>query len=80
VGELLGLRWEDIDFSSGLMHIRRTLNRLNKTKRPTSPGESTTEIVIQNPKSENSVRSIPLLPAVMQDLLAWKAVQEQDRQ
>ena len=62
------------------MHIRRTLNRLNKTKRPTAPGESTTEIVIQNPKSENSVRSIPLLPAVMQDLLAWKAVQEQDGQ
>lgn len=80
VGELLGLRWEDIDFSSGLLFIRRTLNRLNKIKRPTVPGEPTTEIVIQNPKSENSVRSIPLLPAAMQDLLMWKAVQEQDRQ
>ena len=80
VGELLGLRWEDVDFSSGLLFIRRTLNRLNKTKRPTAPGEATTEIVIQSPKSENSIRSIPLLPAVMQDLMAWKAVQEQDKQ
>lgn len=79
LGELLGLRWEDIDVQSGLLHVRRTLNRLNKVERPTQPGESTTEIVIQAPKSQNSIRSIPLLPAVIQDLMNWKNVQKTDQ-
>jgi len=79
LGELLGLRWEDIDFQMGLLHVRRTLNRLNKKERPTTLGETTTEIVIQTPKSDNSVRSIPLLPPVAQDLLTWKSVQANDR-
>ncbi len=35
--------------------------------------------MIQAPKSENSIRSIPLLPSVAQDLLAWKSVQANDR-
>ena len=40
MGELLGLRWEDIDVQSGLMHIRRTLNRLKKKEKTLAPGES----------------------------------------
>ncbi|MBR3919833.1 MAG: site-specific integrase [Clostridia bacterium] len=79
LGELLGLRWEDIDTKACLLHVRRTLNRLNKKERPQSPGEATTEIVIQTPKSENSFRSIPLLPTVMQELIAWKMSQANDR-
>ena len=78
-GELLGLRWEDIDFQMGLLHVRRTLNRLNKKERPTTPGENTTEIVMQTPKSENSCRSIPLLPMAAQDLIMWKSTQAQDQ-
>jgi len=78
LGELLGLMWQDIDFAGGLLHVRRTLNRLNKIDRPDNPNESTTEIVIQSPKSANSCRSIPLLPNVLNDLLAWREVQKQD--
>ena len=63
----------------GLLHVRRTLNRLNKKERPTTLGEATTEIVIHAPKSENSIRGIPLLPSVAQDLLSWKSVQANDR-
>lgn len=79
LGELLGLRWEDIDYRAGRMYIRRTLNRLNKTNRPTAPGEPTTEIVIQAPKSQNSIRSIPLLPAMAEELRTWRSVQLQDK-
>lgn len=79
LGELLGLRWEDLDIQSNLLHICRTLNRLNKVKKPTIPGENRTEIVIQPPKSQNSIRSVPLLPAVMQDLLNWRNVQRSDQ-
>lgn len=79
LGELLGLRWEDVDVQGRRLHIQRTLNRLNKTSKPTSPNEASTEIVIQTPKSQNSIRSIPLLPQVLQDLQGWKRVQENDR-
>lgn len=80
LGELLGLRWEDVDVQGKRIYIRRTLNRLNKAKRPASPNEPTTEIVIQSPKSQNSIRSIPLLPQVLQDLQGWRRVQRDDKQ
>ena len=38
-----------------------------------------TEIVIQPPKSQNSIRSIPLLQGVINDLFVWKSVQDADR-
>lgn len=79
LGELLGLRWEDADMQIGMLHIRRTLNRLNKIQRPTDPSECTTEIVVQTPKSQNSFRSIPLLPDVLHDLQVWRDVQQQDQ-
>lgn len=79
IGELLGTRWEDIDFHSGILHVRRTLNRLNKVKKSIIPGEAKTEIVIQTPKSQNSIRSIPLLPSIIADLQNWRSVQQQDR-
>ena len=76
MGELLGLRWEDIDMQIGLLHVRRPLNRLNKI----NPDEhsNSTEIVLQPPKSQNSIRTIPLLSANIQDLQAWRQVQQQD--
>ena len=79
LGELLGLCWEDLDMQSSLLHIRRTLKRLNKVKQPITPGEAAAEIVIQPPKSQNSIHSIPLLPAVVQDLINWKSIQRNDR-
>ena len=79
LGELLGLRWEDVDVHGRRIYIRRTLNRLNKTQKPKNPQEASTEIVIQTPKSQNSIRSIPLLPQVLQDLQGWQKVQQSDR-
>lgn len=78
LGELLGLRWEDVDAASGVLHVRRTLNRLKKVNQPIHAGEAATEIVIQEPKTQNSIRAIPLLPAVLQDLQNWQRVQQQD--
>lgn len=79
LGELLGLRWEDIDVQASMLYVRRTLNRLPKTNLPQDYTGSRTEIVIQEPKSKNSKRSIPLLPMVLQELLQWRSVQECDR-
>lgn len=79
LGELLGLQWCDVDFRARMLHIRRTLNRLQKRDVPSDDISPRTEIVIQEPKTENSVRDIPLLAPVITDLLNWRKVQEQDR-
>lgn len=38
-----------------------------------------TEIVIQTSNSQNSIRSIPILPQLFQELMLWKQVQAQDQ-
>lgn len=55
LGEVLGLRWNDIDFNNKIVHIRRTVNRL-----PTIDGKNKTELVVGTPKSKKSVRDIPI--------------------
>jgi len=79
LGELLGLRWEDVDFNARMLYVRRTLNRLQKTGLPEGYTGSRTEIVIQEPKTQNSIRTIPLLPMVLQELNHWRTVQDTDR-
>ena len=76
LGELLGLRWEDIDFGKRMLSIRRTINRLPKVDY-NGVGNST-EIVIQEPKTKNSIRSIPLIPNIASELQQWKNVQQND--
>lgn len=76
LGELLGLKWEDIDLRTGILNVRRTLNRLPKMD---YNGEgNTTEILFQTPKTKNSLRSIPLLPVIVRDLQNWQFQQRED--
>lgn len=79
MGELLGLKWEDIDFRAGMLYVRRTLNRLPKPDLTDGHQGLRTEIVLQEPKTRNSRRSIPLLPALVQELHQWRSVQQADR-
>ena len=76
LGELLGLRWEDIDMKKNMLSVRRTLNRLPKVDY-NGIGNST-EVVIQEPKTKNSIRSIPLMQVILNELLQWKNVQLAD--
>ena len=36
-GELLGLRWHDVDFDAGTIHVRRQLDRSRKYVEPKTP-------------------------------------------
>lgn len=49
-GEMIGLRWTDVDFEKRILHIRRTMEYQHSTGR-WSIGE---------PKTKNSVRDVPL--------------------
>ena len=56
IGELCGLKWEDIDFNEKRLNIRRTCQRVSSG------------LVYLSPKSKSSNRSIPL-PEYLLDLL-----------
>ncbi|MCI1958124.1 MAG: site-specific integrase [Clostridia bacterium] len=75
IGELLGLQWQDINFDSCCIFVKRTLNRLN-----TYSGETKTEIVLGVPKSKNSIRMIPLSSGALNDLKKWTEVQNKDKE
>ena len=77
MGELLALKWEDIDFSTALLHVRRTINRLAKYE--AHDGENKTEIVFGTPKTKNSRRTIPLTRTMADELARWKQQQSQDK-
>jgi len=54
VGELCGLSWSDIDFECRVLRVRRTMQRIS------SDGKNKTEIAFLAPKTETSIRDIPL--------------------
>ena len=53
IGELCGLKWEDVDFRHKILHIRRTVQRISFAN-----GNRKTKIVISAPKSTTSSRDI----------------------
>ncbi len=56
IGEICALRWEDINVQNGTLHVRRTIERIYILD-----GEKKyTELVINDPKTPNSIREIPL--------------------
>jgi integrase len=75
MGEVLGLQWQDIDETTMLMKIRRTLNRL--PSRDTSVHK--TEIVIGYPKSDKSVRDIPIHNFLMEFLSEYREKREVEK-
>lgn len=59
IGELCGLKWEDVDFQNKILHIRRTVQRISSIN-----GNRKTKIVISSPKSATSFRDI-VIPDVL---------------
>lgn len=57
IGELCALKWENISINDKTIKIESTMQRL---KDLSENGEKKTKIIIDKPKSDNSVRIIPL--------------------
>ena len=57
LGELPGLRWEDVDFKGNELHVRRALL-------PDGTEKAT--------KTEAGVRTVPMLPSLRRLLRTWK--------
>lgn len=60
IGELCGLKWEDVDFRNKILHIRSTVQRISSAN-----GNRKTKIVISAPKSATSFREIAIPDALM---------------
>ena len=73
LGELLGLKWSDIDFNTGVLTVNRTLSRVkNQTT-------NKYEVIEQSPKTKNSNRTIPIPNDILNKLKEHKKIQNKQR-
>ena len=63
IGELCALQWKDIDFEHGILKVTKTVQRIGK-----SADKRKSAVMITPPKSETSVREIPLPDFVLNEL------------
>lgn len=56
IGEICALTWEDIDTDNGIINIRRTIQRIYIIEE----GTRKTELILDTPKTKNSIRDIPM--------------------
>lgn len=68
IGELCGLKWSDIDFENKTLSVRRTVQRITEKN-----GDKTTRLLVDTPKTQSSVRSIPLPTFLLRLLQEHKA-------
>ena len=61
-GELLGLKWSDVDLKGGAVSIRRTLSRVDNGKR----------VALGEPKTRKSRRTVRLTPRALEVLKAHR--------
>ncbi len=64
IGELCALTWDDISLENNMIHIHRTMQRIQ-----TPSGEKKTAILIAEPKSQCSIRDIPIAGTLREKLL-----------
>jgi integrase len=76
-GELLGLRWRDVNLEAGVVHVRQTLVRVGNHDAPAS--DRKTRLIFQEPKTEQSRRTIPIPAAIIDQLKRHKARQAQEK-
>lgn len=65
VGELCALKWNDFDLDNSVLHINKTLQRIKNTDKN---AKTKTKIIIDRPKSQKSIRDIPI-PSFLWDIL-----------
>ena len=69
IGELCGLKWEDIHLDTGIFEIKRTVSRIQNDNY--REGLPKTMLYIRTPKSFSSIRTIPI-PYFLENYLKEK--------
>lgn len=76
-GELLGLRWQDVDLKAGTLTVKQGLVRIRNHE--AHGDERKTRLIFQEPKTASSRRTIPLPEDALAELRRWKARQNQEK-
>ena len=68
IGEVCGLKWNDINFNTKSINIKRTIIRIKNTS-----GKNKTILTTSTPKSSTSVRTIPIPNFIINLLFFYKS-------
>jgi integrase len=74
-GELLGLRWQDVNLDAGVLHVRQILERVTT---PQGTGRKTCLMFLE-PKTDSSQRTIALPAECVAALRHHKVRQAEER-
>lgn len=70
IGEICALTWEDIDINLGVINVRKTIQRIYTVE----DGVRKTELVLDTPKTKNSIRDIPISKDLLKILKPIKKI------
>jgi len=70
IGEICALTWEDIDTDNGVIHVRKTIQRIYLVE----DGLRKTELILDTPKTKNSIREIPMSRDLLKMLKPFKKI------
>lgn len=70
IGEICALRWKDINMESGVISIKQTIQRIYLI----DESERRTELILDTPKTKNSIRDIPMTRDLIKLLKPLKRV------
>lgn len=70
IGEICALTWEDINTETGVIHINKTIQRIYIIEN----SDRHTELILDSPKTKNSIRDIPMSRDLLKMLKPIKKV------
>ncbi len=74
IGEVCALTWNDIDIENGLIHVRKTIQRIYINDN----GVKKTELLIDTPKTATSMRDIPMIKDLYDILKPLKKIVKEE--
>ncbi|PWK76563.1 phage integrase family protein [Mucilaginibacter oryzae] len=70
IGEVCALTWKDVDTDTGIINVRQTIQRIYVIE----DGVRRTELILDTPKTKNSIREIPLSKDLLRILKPFKKI------
>lgn len=70
IGEICALTWDDINIETGVIHINKTIQRIYIIE----GSDRHTELILDSPKTKNSIRDIPMSRNLLKMLKPIKKV------
>ena len=75
IGEVCALRWSDIDLDNDVLRVSRTIQRIKNTD---ENAKTKTKIIIDRPKTDASLREIPLPLFLVREIVVRKMIADSE--